>query len=74
MKKEILEMVENYEMGFISPKEFLNQYSNLLAYLGCANDLNDEINNLLLHLANFLAKKLKEGEHFSIYEFKAYSE
>ena len=56
-------MVENYEMGFISPKEFLNQFSDLLAYLGSASDLNIEINNLLSPLANFVANKLKEGEH-----------
>lgn len=70
MKKEILEMVENYELGFISPKEFLNQFSDLLAYLGSASDLNIEINNLLSPLANFVANKLKEGEHFSFIEFK----
>lgn len=70
MKKEILDMVENYEMGFISPKEFLNQFSDLLAYLGSASDLNIEINNLLSPLANFVANKLKEGEHFSFNEFK----
>lgn len=69
MKKEILDMVENYEMGFISPNEFLNQFSDLLAYLGSADDLEERMNNLLSPLAKFVANKLKEGDHFSFYEF-----
>lgn len=69
MKKEILCMVENYEMGFISPKEFLNQYADLLSYLGFAKDLEDRMNDLLSPLSSFVSKKLKEGEHFSIVEF-----
>lgn len=69
MKKEILEMVENFEMGFISPKEFLNQYSDLLAYLGSADDLDKRLDDLLHPLAKFVADKLKEGNHFSFCEF-----
>lgn len=70
MKKEILEMVENYEMGFISPMELLGQFSDLLSYFGSNKELDDKINSLVLPLANFVAKKLKAGEHFSISEFK----
>lgn len=69
MKKEILKMVENYDMGFLSEKEFLNQFSDLLAYLGSAGDLDERMNNLLSPLAKFVANKLKEGDHFSFYEF-----
>lgn len=69
MKKEILEMVETYEMGLISPTCFLNQFSDLLAYLGSADDLNERMDDLLHPLAKFVANKLKEGDHFSFYEF-----
>ena len=70
MKKEILEMVENYEMGFISPMELLNQFSDLLSYLGSNKELDDNINSLVLPLADFVAIKLKVGEHFSFSGFK----
>ena len=70
MKKEILEMVENYETGFISPMELLNQFSDLLSYFGSNKELDDKINDLVLPLAYFVAKKLKAGEHFSFSEFK----
>lgn len=70
MRKEILEMVENYEMGFISPMELLNQFSDLLSYFGSNKELDDKINSLVLPLADFIAKKLKSGEHFSFSEFK----
>ena len=70
MKKEILDMVENYEMGFISPMELLNQFSDLLSYFGSNKELDDKINDLVLPLADFVAKKLKAGEHFSFSEFK----
>ena len=70
MKKEILEMVENYEMGFISPMELLNQFSDLLSYFGSNKELDDKINDLVLPLADFVSKKLKAGEHFSFSEFK----
>ena len=69
MKKEILEMVENFHDGFISSKEFLNQYSDLIAYLGFADYLDERINDLLYPLAKFVADKLKDGNHFSFYEF-----
>lgn len=69
MKKEILEMVETYELSLISPTCFLNQFSDLLAYLGSADDLDERMNNLLSPLAKFVATKLKEGNHFSFYEF-----
>lgn len=70
MRKEILNMVENYEMGFISPKDLLNQFSDLLSYFGSNKELDDKINDLVLPLADFVAKKLKAGEHFSLSEFK----
>ena len=69
MKKEILEMVENYKMGFITPMELLNQFSDLLSYFGSNKELDDKINNLVLPLADFVAKKLKAGKHFSFSEF-----
>lgn len=70
MKKEILEMVDNYEMGFISPMELLNQFSDLLSYFGSNKELDDKINCLVLDLADFVAKKLKAGEKFSFSDFK----
>lgn len=70
MRKEILNMVGNYEMGFISPMELLNQFSDLLSYFGSNKELDDKINDLVLPLADFVAKKLKAGEHFSFSEFK----
>ena len=70
MRKEILEMVENYEMGFISPMELLNQFSDLLSYLGSNKELDDIINEFLKPLADFMEMKLIKGEHFSISEFK----
>ena len=70
MRKEILDMVDNYESDFISPMELLNQFSDLLSYFGSNKDLDDKINSLVLPLADFVAKKLKAGEHFSFSEFK----
>lgn len=70
MRKEISNMVENYEMGFISPMELLNQFSDLLSFFGSNKELYDKINDLVYPLANFVAQKLKEGEHFSLSEFK----
>ena len=70
MKKEILEMVDNYQNGFITPMELLNQFSDLLSYFGSNKELDDKINDLVLPLADLLAKKLKAGEHFSFSEFK----
>ena len=62
MKKEILKMVEHYEMG-------LNQFSDLLGYLGSSDDLDERMDDLLHPLAKFVANKLKEGNHFSFIEF-----
>ena len=70
MKKEILEMVDNYQNGFITPMELLNQLSDLLSYLGANKELDDIINDLLSPLADFVEMKLIKGEHFSISEFK----
>ena len=70
MKKEILEMVDNYQNGFITPMELLNQFSDLLSYFGSNKELDYKINDLVLPLSDFVAKKLKAGEHFSISEFK----
>ena len=70
MKKEILEVVDNYQNGFITPMELLNQFSDLLSYFGSNKELDDRINNLVLPLADFGAMKLIKGEHFSFSEFK----
>lgn len=70
MKKEIMEMVSNYQNGFITPMELLNQFSDLLSYFGSNKELDDKINSLVLPLANFVAKKLKAGEKFSFSDFK----
>ena len=70
MRKEILEMVDNYQNGFLSPMELLNQFSDLLSYFGSNKELDDKINDLVFPLSNFVAKKLKAGEHFSFSEFK----
>ena len=70
MKKEILEMVDNYQNGFITPMELLNQFSDLLSYFGSNKELDDRINNLVLPLADFVAMKLIKGEYFSFSEFK----
>ena len=70
MKEEIFVMVENYKMGFITPLELLNQFSDLLSYFGSNKELDDKINDLVLPLADFVAMKLIKGEHFSFSEFK----
>ena len=70
MKKEILEMVDNYQNGFITPMELLNQFSDLLSYFGSNKELDGKINSLVLPLADFVAKKLKAGEKFSFSDFK----
>ena len=70
MKEEILEMVSNYQNGFISPMELLNQLSDMLSCLGANKELDDIINNLLSPLADFVEMKLIKGEKFSISEFK----
>ena len=70
MRKEILDMVDNYQNGFITPMELLNQFSDLLSYFGSNKELDDRINDLVLPLADFVAMKLIKGEHFSFSEFK----
>ena len=70
MKKEIMEMVSNYQNGFITPMMLLNQLSDLLSYLGSKKELDDIINELLSPLADFIEMKLIKGEHLSISEFK----
>ena len=70
MKKEIMEMVSNYQNGFITPMMLLNQLSDLLSYLGANKELDDIINDLLSPLADFVEMKLIKGEHFSFSEFK----
>ena len=70
MKKEILEMVDNYQNGFITPMELLNQFSDLLSYFGSNKELDDRINNLVLDLYDFVVMKLIKAENFSFSEFK----
>ena len=70
MKKEILLMVSNYQNGFTSPMEMLNQLSDMLSCLGANKELDDIINEFLKPLADFMEMKLIKGEHFSISEFK----
>lgn len=52
--KEIDEIKKNFEMGFITPHEFLTQLYNVLFLLGAHGELEDTINETLLPLANFI--------------------
>lgn len=61
MKEEILMMVQNYELGFISPLEFLLQYRDYLQILGAHKCVEDKINETLSDLAGDVAKMLKSG-------------
>lgn len=72
MRKEILDMVNNYKMGFISPLELINQFSDLLSYFGSNKELDDYVSEMLSPFADFLAKKLESGEKFSFSDFKNY--
>ena len=52
--KEIQTIKENYEMGFITPHEFLTQIEEILFQVGAGRDLTDAMNLALQPLASFV--------------------
>lgn len=52
--KEIQIIKENYEMGFITPREFLIQIEEILYQVGADRDLANAINLSLQPLATFV--------------------
>lgn len=70
--EEIKEIKKNYEMGFISPLEFLCEYAGVLSKLGAQCELIDAINTTLAPLADFVVKDIlnaKDAEKKQIKDF-----
>lgn len=61
MNEDIKTMVENFHMGFISPTEFLMQYSEYLRFLGAEKCIVDKMDELLSGLACSVAAMLESG-------------
>lgn len=57
--KEIEKICENYEMGFISPYEFLREYAEYLGFLGANKPLLDKMGEVLTPLANHVLSIVK---------------
>lgn len=56
--KEIKTIKENYELGFISPHEFLCELCDVLEELGAQGELIDTMNETLAPLANFIKDEI----------------
>ncbi len=52
--EEIKKIKNDFELGFITPHEFLNKLTEILFMVGAAGELEDTINDTLLPLANFI--------------------
>ena len=59
MEKEIKDLVNNYELGFISPQEFISRYMEMLTALGAEQELYNVWSELDAPLANHLLGILK---------------
>ncbi len=71
--KELKEIASNYQMGFISPTEFLMQVKDFLHFAGAEKCLTDKMDESLLPLADFMCgiltssnKDYKRIEDFNI--------
>lgn len=56
--KEIIEIKKNFEMGFITPHEFLTHLLDVLSVVGAYGELQDTINEVLAPLANFIKDEI----------------
>ena len=51
MNEDLKTMVDNFNMGFITPTDFLRQYEDYLRTLGAEKCLSDKMDELLSGLA-----------------------
>ena len=58
---EIKELIEQYEMGFISPVDFLRRYVAILQFFGAHKCVEDKVNELLHDFTEDVVKMLKSG-------------
>ena len=69
----IKDIVKNYQMGFITSYEFIQQYMDVLKLLGADKELSDTWNGLCEPLAQHLCKivdhKGQHGAYVSISQF-----
>lgn len=68
--KEIRNIKENYEMGFITPREFLTQIEEILFYVGANNDLTEAIELALQPLASFVHDEILNAPYESKKQIK----
>ncbi len=73
--EEIKIIKKHYEMGFISPHEFLCEYAGVLIKLGAHGELIDAMNMVLAPLADFIVKdilnaKVSEKKQIKDFNFK----
>lgn len=52
--EEIKKIKNDFEMGFISPHEFLIQLKHVFFEIGVAGELEETVNEVLLPLVNFI--------------------
>lgn len=68
--KEIDELKKNFEMGFLTPHEFLSQLYDFLFTVGAHGELEDVINETLLPLANFIKDDILNATGCNKKQFK----
>ena len=62
------QLLKNYEMGFITPLEFVLKYQDMLHLVGAENDLRSILNQAVQPVATHLANILR-GSHQQISDF-----
>jgi hypothetical protein len=56
------QLLRNYEMGFLSPLEFILKYRDILSLVGADTELGAILNQAVTPLANHLAGILRGSE------------
>ena len=69
MENTFKTLLQNYELGFISPSEFILKYADILFLAGADTVLRKKMDECLLPLANYCADILR-GSCNKIQDFK----
>ncbi len=68
--KEIDEIKTNYEMGFITPHEFLCELCDILEKVGAQGELINTMNETLASFANFIMGDILNASDANRKQFK----
>ena len=69
MENTFKTLLQNYELGFVSPSEFLFKYLDILTLAGADTVLREKMDDCLLPLANYCADILR-GSYNKIQHFQ----